>query len=77
MLCLDSPTKNRVECIPVVRIERIDYRSHDEQINKSMLKLFINLNNLMFSKINVPENQKILPLNLSGKLTIELNSILC
>ncbi len=77
MLCLESPTKNRVECIPVVRIERIDYRSHDEQINKSMLKLFINLNNLMFSKINVPENQKILPLNLSGKLTIELNSILC
>jgi hypothetical protein len=77
LLCLDSPTKNRVECIPVVRIERIDYRSHDEQINKSMLKLFINLNNLMFSKINVPENQKILPLNLSGKLTIELNSILC
>jgi hypothetical protein len=77
LLYLDSPTKNRDECIPVVRIERIDYRSHDEQINKSMLKLFINLNNLMFSKMNVPENQKILPLNLSGKLTIELNSILC
>jgi hypothetical protein len=30
LLYLDSPTKNREECIPVVRIERIDYRSHNQ-----------------------------------------------